>query len=382
MKKPKKLQLSKVQVVPKVASDKVKALHKRVRRTSVQEQTEEALRAVPRITNETLAEHRETVLRGARKYKYPLQHSKHRIVIVSVALLVAGIVAFFVFTSLSLYRFGSTSTFMYRVTQVVPFPVARADDRWVSYESYLFELRRYMHYYRTQQQVDFTTESGQIQLDAYRPRALDQVIRDAYVKQLADDNNVSVSQSEINTALQTLKAQNRLGDSNDELATVTQKFFGWSVADLRRQLRQELLNNKVAATLDTAASTKANKLLEQLKGGADFAELAKANSTDESTKDKGGVYADTAIAYGSQEVPAQVIRALEGLQVGQISDVIITPGAFEIVKLTGIKDGKYQAAHIQIPFEDIQTYVDPYEASNPPRIFIDVPDPADQSENS
>src|SRR5882757_7659075 len=59
------------------------------------------LENVPKITNETIAEHREDVLKGARKYKYPLQHSKHRIIIISTVLLCVAVVGFFAYTGLS-----------------------------------------------------------------------------------------------------------------------------------------------------------------------------------------------------------------------------------------------------------------------------------------
>src|SRR5947207_5990262 len=47
------------------------------------------LENVPQITNETIAEHREDVLSGARKYIYPLAHSNHRIVVIT-SVLVSG----------------------------------------------------------------------------------------------------------------------------------------------------------------------------------------------------------------------------------------------------------------------------------------------------
>ncbi len=372
MKKNKKITVPKLRIIPTGAQDKLRDFPKRLRKRTLQEQTEEALKDVPRITNETLAEHRETVLRGARKYKYPLEHSKHRILIVSISILLLGIIGFSVFTALNLYKFNSTSLFMYRVTSVVPMPVAKAGDRWVSYESYLFELRRYMHYNETQQQVDFSIESGQFQLDTYRPKALERVINEAYVKQLAAEHGVSVSNSEIDDALATLRAQNRLGDSNDKLASVTSKFFGWSINDLRRQLKQELLATKVAAKLDTDATTKADNVIKQLEGGADFAKLAEQVSDDSSTKSNGGAYADTAITMSSQEVPAQVVQALADMKIGQFSVVITTPGSLEIVKLNGAKDGKYEASHIQINHKDIQTYIQPLKEKNPPRIYISV----------
>ena len=106
---------------------------------------------VPRITNETVAEHREEVLSSARKYIYPLQHSKHKIVLITTSLLIAAIVGFFTFTMISLYRVKSYSSFLYGVTKVIPFPVAKAGNNYVAYENYLFELKHYIHYYENQQ---------------------------------------------------------------------------------------------------------------------------------------------------------------------------------------------------------------------------------------
>lgn len=351
-------------IVPQVAQ--------RFRKPTLQQQTEAALSNVPRITNETVAEHREEVLKGARKYKYPLEHSKHRIVIVSSVLLVAALIGFFVYTGLSLYRYQSTSLFMYRVSQVLPLPVAKAGGRWVSYESYLFELRRVMHYYETQQQVDFTTDTGKQQLKTYQPRALEQVIAFAYVKDLAAQNNVRVTEQEVNDAIAVLRTQNQLAAGDDELEAVMQKFFGWSLGDLRRQLRDELLAQKVAAKLDTAAFSKAQNVVLQLKNGTDFAALAAQSSDDANTKANGGQYNDVAITMKSQEVPPQVVRELGKLQPGAVSDIITTPTSFEVVKLLSKENGAYKAAHIQITFSPIESFVQPLQKKNPPKKFIKV----------
>ena len=117
--------------------------------------SEVATEPVPRITNETITQHREEVLKGARKYIYPLQHSKHKIVIFSVIIMVLVTIGFLTYVILSLYRWQTTSDFMYQVTKVVPVPVARTGKTLVYYEDYLFELRHYIHYFEKQQQVDF-----------------------------------------------------------------------------------------------------------------------------------------------------------------------------------------------------------------------------------
>ena len=80
---------------------------------------------VPQITNETIAEHREQVLSGARKYIYPLQQSKHRIILITVSVMITAVIGLLVYCSLALYKFYQYNTFLYRVTQVVPFPIAK-----------------------------------------------------------------------------------------------------------------------------------------------------------------------------------------------------------------------------------------------------------------
>src|SRR5262249_5039502 len=108
---------------------------------TTEEKLSEALSSVPRITNENVTEHREKGLAGAPNFIYPLQHSKRRVVRTSLSLLGAAVAIFFVVILLSLYKFQSTSGFVYDVTRIVPLPVGKAGGAWVSYESYLFELR-------------------------------------------------------------------------------------------------------------------------------------------------------------------------------------------------------------------------------------------------
>ena len=83
---------------------------------------------------------------------------------------------------------------------------------------------------------------------------------------------------------------------------------------------------------------KANEVLASVKAeGADFAQIAKENSTDASTKDKGG---EITFDSGTTTVPTRVKEAASKLDVNGISDVIIVPasqnnaGSYYIVKVT------------------------------------------------
>jgi parvulin-like peptidyl-prolyl isomerase len=272
-------------------------------------------------------------------------------------------VTFFVTSTVELYKVQSTSKVIYRITQVIPFPVAKAGSHFVSYENYLFELRRYMYYYQTQQQVDFSTDSGKRQLETYKPKAMQRVIQDAYVKELADEHDITVSSSEVADAVSLLRAQNML----------TKRFYDWSLRDLERELRQELLAQKVAAALDTDAIKKADDVVKQAQNGADFAQLASQYSDDIATKGNGGVYADTAITTGSQTVDPVIVRELPKMKPGEVSRIITTPTAFEIVKLLEVSaDKKYKVAHIQINFKSIDAFTKPIADKTKVHHFIKI----------
>lgn len=339
------------------------------RRQGTEDRVNEAFANVPRITNDTVAEHREEVLSGARKFIYPLQHSKHRVVRTSAVLLVSALIAFFSYVGLALYKLQSTSTFLYDVTRVVPLPVAKAGNNLVSYENYLFELKRNMHYYHTQQHVNFDDANGKKQLNRLKSQAMDAVIQEAYVKQLAKPKGISISDREVQDQVALVRSQNRLGSNDRVFKDVLNEYWGWSVSDFERELRQQLLQQKVASTLDTASTEKATLVLGQLKSGGDFATLAAANSDDAPTKASGGQYADV-ILKSDHNVPPQLANQLFTLKAGQISGVINTGYAREIIKITDTNGSSVHAAHIQFTIKDIATYIKPLAAKQPSHQYI------------
>ncbi len=339
------------------------------KKKGVIETTQEVIQGIPRITNETVAEHREEVLSSARKYIYPLQHSAHRVVIISISLLVVVVVAFASYCLLALYKFHSSSTFIYRITQVIPFPIAKAGSRYVAYENYLFELRHYTHYYQTQQRVDFSSQSGKQQLAEFRKRAMSQVVDYAYIKELADKNRISVSDAELNDAIRLVRNQNRLGSNDQVFEDVLKEFWGWSVGDFKRELRQQMLAQKVVSTLDTATHNRADQAYKRLQAGEDFAAVAKQTSDDLASRDNGGSYGFT-ISQSDRNLSPQVIDTIFKLNINEISKVINTGSSLEIIKLTQ-KDGtKVQAAHIAFAFKPADTYVKPLKDKEKPHLFI------------
>jgi peptidyl-prolyl cis-trans isomerase C len=92
------------------------------------------------------------------------------------------------------------------------------------------------------------------------------------------------------------------------------------------------------------AEAKTRELREQIKEGADFGELAKADSDDSLSASNGGDLGF--FSRGEMEVPFD--KAAFALEVGQVSDVVETSYGYHIIKVTDHKDASV------VPFEDVK----------------------------
>jgi len=106
---------------------------------------------------------------------------------------------------------------------------------------------------------------------------------------------------------------------------------------------------KASAEDKKAAREKAEKLRKELAAGADFAALAKANSSDGSSQQGG----DLGYFAKGQMVPA-FEKAAFALKPGEISDVVETEFGYHIIKLTEKK------ATEKVEFKDVRPRIEEY----------------------
>lgn len=324
---------------------------------------------VARITNETVAEAREDVLGSARKFIYPLTHSKHRVLTTSTMILLAAFVVFSSTMLVMLYRNKNTSDFTYKVTQIIPFPVARIGSTFVLYENYLFELKRYIYYYNNVESVDFKNPANEPQLEDQKKKVLARIIDQAYIKKIAYEKSISVSDEEIDIKIQVLKEQNRLGNNDKVFEDTLRDFYDWSVNDFRRSIRNDILTSKVLAVIDLDARSKANSALDELKNGADFGATAAKYSEDLATKDNGGEILGL-INPKDRNTSSEQSDALAKLKVGEVSEVINLGYGLEIVKRLEDKDGQLRAAHILVAFKPIEEALNDRKAQDKATVYI------------
>jgi parvulin-like peptidyl-prolyl isomerase len=130
---------------------------------------------------------------------------------------------------------------------------------------------------------------------------------------------------------------------------VISDYYDWTFDEYKASVQREMLSKKVNAALDTESRATANRVVQQIGTGVDFADLAKVASEDPLTKAQGG---DVGFVSKSSDDPNGLIAAATPLQAGQISGVIEGSDGFYVVKLLEKRDnGDVHFAKIFISYK-------------------------------
>jgi len=190
---------------------------------------------------------------------------------------------------------------------------------------------------------------------------LQQMVQEMLIEQYAKNNNITVTDAEIDAKENAIKANFPTGSWDEMLKT-----RGLSEADVRSALREQVILDKALAkdVTITPAQIKdyfnknrssfdkpeeltarhilvpnlalANQIEADLKAGQSFSDLAKKYSTDPGTKDKGG---ELGPFRQGQMVPAFDKYAFSA-PIGQISPPVKSPFGYHIIQVESRKPGQ------------------------------------------
>ncbi len=217
-----------------------------------------------RITSETIDQHREHILAGGRKFKYPIQYARHKLVINAILISVAAIIIALVVGWWQLYPAQNTSNFMYHVTKVIPVPVAYIDGQPVLYSDYLMKYLSSIHYLERKEQLNVKTDDGKRQVEYVKQKSMEYVLENAYASKLASTYNVSVSNTELDNYLISQR-QSSAGEISEQTNNaVILDYYGWTPDEYRYMVGKELLRQKVSYAMDKDAKNYADIIKSDL----------------------------------------------------------------------------------------------------------------------
>lgn len=281
---------------------------------------------------------------------------------IKIAAVVLGVlVVVVVVFGVLVYGYKSENPAVKAVASVVPYPVLRVNGHFVSYNDYLFEVDAENRAYESNAKLnnqpapDFSSASGQKLETQIKQHAMTKLESDALVAQLANERGIKVTDQQVQGPINELYKQ--YGGEATLLKTLNQ-IYGWNLNDLKNVVRKQLLaqdlQNKVTSdpSLSAASDAKANGILQQLKGGADFSTLAKKDSQAQDASTGGNMG-----YFTKAQVPADLYNAAEALQAGQLSGVIKDQYGYVILKVIDKRaDGSIDAQEILVETVDYNSY--------------------------
>lgn len=284
-----------------------------------------------RITNDTINEHRAHILTSGRRFKYPMQYARHKLVINTILLSVGLIILLAAFGAWQLYFVQNTSGAFYRVTQAVPLPVASVNGTPVRYSDYLMRYKSEIYWLAQNNQINTNTTDGKRQAEYRKRQALDDAESVAYARTIASAKGIIVGDAQVDAFVEEARQANGISISTEAYYSAQLDAYDWSRTEVRNNISNSLLKREVAFSVDDAARATAGEVLASATApNADFnaiaAGYAQKGTTNVTTADAG------TIPIVSQD-PSGIIKAIRGLNAGQVSGVIRGIDGYYVAKL-------------------------------------------------
>lgn len=302
---------------------------------------------------EKVAERREEVLATGRKFKYPLQWTRHRIIINTVLISLVVIATVFISIWLALYKFNMTDDILFRITRIFPVSVASIDSKNVSFSDYLMFYRSSITSIERQSGNQFDQESLTNLRNEYKRLALNEAEDYTYALKLAAELGVTVSKEEIKTEFERHLKIGGIDRSEDGFLKIINDNFGLGKSEYERMLYLTLTKAKVEALIDEKANNIATKVEKQLsENGGNFKAVADSLGDAIIYEDTGGLVDNKNIDGGRATEAAK-------LEAGKISKRFISTNGdgYYFVKLIAKTDTEVNFVSIKIPFTEFSKRV-------------------------
>jgi peptidyl-prolyl cis-trans isomerase D len=216
-----------------------------------------------------------------------------------------------------------------------------------------FDLSKYQRYLDSRQDPTFLLAlEARYRDEIPQVKLLDQLVADVY---LTDARLWQAYQDQHDSATirrLTLFPDATVPDSEVRIAdSEVERYYQDHTRDFERRavayLSYVVVPHVPIASDSAAARQRALDLRQEILKGGDFAEIAKRESADTASGAKGG---DLGEAKKGAFVP-QFERAALELAPGQISQPVLSPFGYHIIKLESKKGDTYHARHILIPIQ-------------------------------
>ena len=320
---------------------------------------------------EKVAERREEVLAQGRKFKYPLQWTKHRIVINTILISVVVLAMIIIGGWLALYRFNMTDDLLFRITKVLPLPVATVDAENVRFSDYLTFYRSSITSIERQSGSQFDENSAEQIRSEYKRAALAEAEDYTYALKLAKEQGITVTDEEVATEFARHLKIGGIDRSEEAFVKIIEDNVGLTKDEYERMLYLTLIKAKVEMTIDDTANQTAAKVEQLLQeNGNDYPAVAEQLGEQIVYEETGGLVDSKNLDGG---------RATEAMKLepGQSSGKFISMNGdgYYFVKLVNKTDTEVNFVSIKVPFTEFDKRMSDLRNSDQITEHITIPDP-------
>ena len=320
---------------------------------------------------ERVEERREEVLAAGRKFKYPLQLTKHRIVVNTILISVVAIAMIIVGGWLALYRLGMTDDLLFRVTKIIPVPVGSVDSENVLFSDYIMLYRSSMTSIERQSGSQFDQASLDEIRYKYKRAALTDAESYTYAIKLAREEGVSVSDEDIANEFNRHLKIGGVDRSEEAFMKIVEDNFGLDKSEYERMLYLSLIKSAVEAKIDTRASNLV-KQVESMLASNDNDYKAVAESLGNQI-----IYEETGGLVDSKNIDGGRATEAFKLEPGQSSGkfISINGDGYYFVKLIKKTESEVNFVSIRVPFTEFDKRFEALQADGKISEHISLTDP-------
>ena len=327
---------------------------------------------------EKVEERREEVLSKGRKFKYPLQWTKHRVVINTILIALVTITLIITFGWLALYRFGMTDDLLFRVTKIFPVSVASVDGEDVRFSDYLMFYRSSLTSMERQSGSQFDEESIDDLHNEYKRSALSEAEEYTYAIKLANELGISVSDEEVNSEFNRHLTIGGIERSEEGFMKIIEDNFGLSKEEYCRMLYLTLLKAKVEEQIDKTAKETAEQVERILsESDNDYGKVA------EELGDK-NVYEETGGLVDNKNIDGGRATEAMKLEPGKSSSRFISMNGdgYYFVKLVKKTNSEVNFVSIKVPFTEFDKRFEQLKEEGKITEFIEIKTTDEYSEEN
>lgn len=325
-----------------------------------------------RITSETIDIHRENVISGGRKFKYPMQYAKHKLVYNALIILLSVSAVFGLIVWWQLYKIESTNDFFYRVSRIVPIPVAVIDGELVPYKDYLMKFKSSIHYLQNIEKVDLNNEDGKAQISYFKTQSMHEALSNAYARKIINQNNISINTKDVDNLIKKQRTSSTGEVSQQTYNTVILDYYNWTEDEYKYAIENILIRQTAAFFVDDEAKNLSNQINTLVRAGN--TNLADIANNYKSISSRPVEFVDSGLVPKNNNDGGLAQKASE-LTINQVSEIFKSPvgDGYYFIKLIDINESKIRYQYIKVPLKTFNDKVSELEKSNKVQYYIKMP---------